>query len=88
MSRSTTALVVPELNGKFALREVRLADMQPDEVLVEIHASGLCHTDLSFATGLLPCEPNAVLGHEGSLTPSLSLSHPPTKTRTRPTDCT
>jgi Zn-dependent alcohol dehydrogenase len=68
MSRSTTALVVPELNGKFALREVRLAHMQPDEVLVEIHASGLCHTDLSFATGLLPCEPNAVLGHEGKIT--------------------
>ncbi|KAK4039000.1 chaperonin 10-like protein [Parachaetomium inaequale] len=66
MSRTTTALVVPELNGKFALREVRLADMQPDEVLVEIYASGLCHTDLSFATGLLPCEPNAVLGHEGA----------------------
>lgn len=66
MTRTTTALVVPELNGKFELREVQLDDMQPDEVLVEIHASGLCHTDLSFATGVLPCEPNAVLGHEGA----------------------
>ncbi|KAK4154680.1 aryl-alcohol dehydrogenase [Chaetomidium leptoderma] len=66
MSRRTTALVVPELNGKFELREVYLDDIQPDEVLVEIHASGLCHTDLSCATGLLPCEPNAVLGHEGA----------------------
>jgi hypothetical protein len=66
MSRTTTALVVPELNGKFELREVYLDEMQPDEVLVEIHASGVCHTDLSFAVGLLPCEPNAVLGHEGT----------------------
>ncbi|KAH6651346.1 chaperonin 10-like protein [Chaetomium tenue] len=66
MTRTTTALVVPELNGKFELREVQLNEMQPDEVLVEIHASGLCHTDLSFATGVLPCEPNAVLGHEGA----------------------
>jgi hypothetical protein len=64
-SRSTTALVVPELNGKFELREVYLSEIQPDEVLVEIHASGLCHTDLSFATGVLPCQPGAVLGHEG-----------------------
>lgn len=70
MSRSTTALVVPELNGKFELREVYLDAIQPDEVLVEIHASGLCHTDLSCATGVLPCEPGAVLGHEG-------MSHPP-----------
>ncbi|KAK3903559.1 aryl-alcohol dehydrogenase [Staphylotrichum tortipilum] len=66
MSRSTTALVVPELNGKFELREVYLNAIQSDEVLVEIHASGLCHTDLSCATGVLPCEPGAVLGHEGA----------------------
>ena len=67
MSRSTTALVVPELNGKFELREIYLDAIQPDEVLVEIHASGICHTDLSCATGTLPCEPNAVLGHEGTI---------------------
>ena len=73
MSRSTTALVVPELNGKFELREVYLDAIQPDEVLVEIHASGLCHTDLSCATGVLPCEPGAVLGHEGT---SLSVTYP------------
>ncbi|KAL2167286.1 hypothetical protein VTG60DRAFT_1445 [Thermothelomyces hinnuleus] len=66
MSRTTTALVAPELNGKFEIREVYLDDIRPDEVLVEIHASGLCHTDLSFATGVLPGEPNAVLGHEGA----------------------
>ncbi|KAK4446442.1 aryl-alcohol dehydrogenase [Podospora aff. communis PSN243] len=66
MSRSTTALVVPELNGKFQLQQIYLNDIQPDEVLVEIVASGFCHTDLSCALGLLPCAPNAVLGHEGA----------------------
>ncbi|KAK3329160.1 chaperonin 10-like protein, partial [Apodospora peruviana] len=66
MSRTTTALVVPELNGKFVLQQVYLDALQPDEVLVEIHASGICHTDLSCATGTLPCAPNAVLGHEGA----------------------
>ncbi|KAK3986039.1 putative alcohol dehydrogenase [Cladorrhinum sp. PSN332] len=65
MSRTTTALVAPELNGKFVLRDVYLSEIQPDEVLVEIQASGLCHTDLSCAVGILPCRPNAVLGHEG-----------------------
>ncbi|KAK3935640.1 aryl-alcohol dehydrogenase [Diplogelasinospora grovesii] len=66
MSRTTTALVAPELNGSFELREIYLDALQADEVLVEIHASGLCHTDLSCAEGLLPCQPNAVLGHEGA----------------------
>lgn len=65
MSRTTTALVVPRLDGTFEFRNVYLADMRPDEVLVEIHASGICHSDLSCAVGKLPCAPNAVLGHEG-----------------------
>ncbi|KIH93306.1 alcohol dehydrogenase [Sporothrix brasiliensis 5110] len=65
MSRTTTALLVPELNGKFVLQQVSLEPLQPDEALVEIHASGVCHTDLNCALGRLPCEPNAVLGHEG-----------------------
>lgn len=73
MARKTTALVVPELSGKFEMREVYLDDIRPDEVLVEIHASGLCHTDLSSASGVLPCEPNAVLGHEGTYCPPTSL---------------
>lgn len=64
--RATTALVVPELNGQFELQEVQLNDIQAEEVLVEIEASGICHTDLSCAIGLLPCRPGAVLGHEGA----------------------
>ncbi|KAK3356097.1 GroES-like protein [Neurospora tetraspora] len=64
--RTTTALVIPELNGQFELQEVQLNDIQPEEVLVEIEASGICHTDLSCAIGLLPCRPGAVLGHEGA----------------------
>ncbi|KAK3953238.1 chaperonin 10-like protein [Pseudoneurospora amorphoporcata] len=63
--RTTTALVVPELNGQFELQQVQLNEIQPEEVLVEIEATGICHTDLSCAIGLLPCRPGAVLGHEG-----------------------
>ncbi|KAG4281753.1 hypothetical protein FPRO06_10657 [Fusarium proliferatum] len=61
----TTALIAPALDGSFELKEVYLDSLQPDEALVEIHASGVCHTDLSCASGKLPCAPNAVLGHEG-----------------------
>ncbi|KAF5639477.1 C2H2 transcription factor [Fusarium tjaetaba] len=63
--RRTTALIAPALDGSFELREVHLDSLQPDEALIEIHASGVCHTDLSCASGKLPCAPNAVLGHEG-----------------------
>jgi Zn-dependent alcohol dehydrogenase len=62
----TTALIAPALDGSFELKEVHLDSLQPDEALIEIHASGICHTDLSCASGKLPCAPNAVLGHEGS----------------------
>jgi hypothetical protein len=65
MSRTTTALVAPNLDGHFKLQQVHLDSLQPDEALVEIHASGVCHTDLACASGKLWCDPNAVLGHEG-----------------------
>ncbi|KAL6364282.1 hypothetical protein LRP88_02201 [Fusarium phalaenopsidis] len=66
MSRTTTALVVPELNGQFELQEISLDALQSDEALVQVHAFGVCHTDISCAKGKLPCGPNAVLGHEGA----------------------
>lgn len=65
MSRTTTALVVSEIGGPFELRQVRLDSIRPDEALVEIHATGVCHTDISSAEGKLPGAPGAVLGHEG-----------------------
>ncbi|KAF4337984.1 C2H2 transcription factor [Fusarium beomiforme] len=64
IAATTTALVAPALDGRFELQEVHLNPIQPDEAVVEIHASGVCHTDLSCASGKLPCAPNAVLGHE------------------------
>ncbi|PGH10830.1 hypothetical protein AJ80_07381 [Polytolypa hystricis UAMH7299] len=66
MSRTTTAIVLNKLKGVWELREVSLAAIRPDEALVEIHASGICHTDLSCASGILPCTAPAVLGHEGA----------------------
>ena len=63
----TTGLsaVVREAGGPFLLEEVQLADPRPDEVLVEIVASGLCHTDLLVRDSRPESLP-AVLGHEGA----------------------
>jgi len=38
----------------------------PREVIVEIVAAGLCHSDLSFMSGLYPVPSPAVCGHEGA----------------------
>lgn len=40
----TKAYVVAELGGPFELRDVRLDDLQPDELLVEMKYTGVCHT--------------------------------------------
>ncbi|KAJ9313958.1 hypothetical protein DTO271D3_5846 [Paecilomyces variotii] len=66
MSRKTKALVLPRIGGSFELQEIYLDEVRPDEALVEIYATGLCHTDISSMKGILPCSPPAVLGHEGA----------------------
>lgn len=65
MATTTTALVIDEVKGPFSLQEVSVSAIQPDEALVEIHATGICHTDLSCAEGVLPAAFPAVFGHEG-----------------------
>ena len=61
-----TAAVVPAKNSPFELREVVLDDPRPDEVVVRVVASGICHTDLIVRDQWYPPELPAVLGHEGS----------------------
>src|SRR5499427_10411011 len=36
------------------------------DVVVEIKASGVCHSDLSIMRGYVPVPPGMVLGHEGA----------------------
>jgi S-(hydroxymethyl)glutathione dehydrogenase/alcohol dehydrogenase len=56
------ALVVNALGGRFDLEDVQVAAPIGREVLVDVQASGLCHTDLLFATHNIFPMP-AVLGH-------------------------
>lgn len=62
MEYTATAAVLHGAGSPFVLETVQLDALRPDEVLVRVAASGICHTDL-MARDLLPSP--AVLGHEG-----------------------
>jgi S-(hydroxymethyl)glutathione dehydrogenase/alcohol dehydrogenase len=57
------ALVLNALGRGFDLEDVEIASPVGREVLVDVQASGLCHTDLLFATHDIAPLPS-VLGHE------------------------
>jgi S-(hydroxymethyl)glutathione dehydrogenase / alcohol dehydrogenase len=59
------ALVVNALGHGFDLEDIDIAAPMGREVLIDVQASGLCHTDLLFATHDIVPTP-AVLGHEMS----------------------
>ncbi|MEV0692540.1 Zn-dependent alcohol dehydrogenase [Streptomyces sp. NPDC050388] len=58
------ALVVEAFGAPFTLADVDLADPIGREVLVEVKASGLCHSDLAAAQHDLGLPVPSVLGHE------------------------
>jgi S-(hydroxymethyl)glutathione dehydrogenase / alcohol dehydrogenase len=60
------AAVCREKNAPVRVEAVSLDPPGRGEVLVRMAASGVCHTDLSAITGLLPIKLPAVLGHEGA----------------------
>jgi aryl-alcohol dehydrogenase len=62
-----TGAVTETKGGPFVLSELELDDeLRDDEVLVDISASGICHTDLICRDQWLPVPLPAVLGHEGA----------------------
>jgi len=59
------AAVVKE-KGAFSVEVMDLSTPQPDEVLVKIVATGMCHTDLAVRDQHIPLPLPIVLGHEGA----------------------
>ena len=51
---------------QLAIENITPAEPGPQDVVVEIQASGVCHSDLSLARGYVPLPPGFVLGHEGT----------------------
>lgn len=60
------AAVVNELNGEYELEELQLGEIQPNEVLVRMVASGICQSDEAMRLGIGEMPMPVVLGHEGA----------------------
>lgn len=60
-----TAAIVREEFSPFVIDTLELTDPHPDEVLVRVVASGMCHTDLHGRDGYFQMPYPAVFGHEG-----------------------
>ncbi len=61
------AALLEEFGKPLEVREVELAEPRSGEVLVRLHACGVCHTDLYTASGADPSGyAPTVLGHEGA----------------------
>ncbi|OBT80706.1 hypothetical protein VF21_00339 [Pseudogymnoascus sp. 05NY08] len=63
---TATALVLEAANSNFQVERVELKRLQPEEVLVELRATGVCHTDISVQQGKIEAVFPVVLGHEGA----------------------
>jgi len=61
-----TAAVAREPAGALSIETLELDAPRPDEVLVRIVATGLCHTDIAVRDQHIPTPLPLVLGHEGA----------------------
>ena len=60
------AAVLDHEGDSLAVTQLELEPPRTGEVMVRIHASGICHSDLSTIDGIMPTRLPAVLGHEGA----------------------
>ena len=60
------AITFREFGGPEVLRptEVEMPQCAPGDVLVRIHAAGICYHDLLSRAGKIPGTPGRILGHE------------------------
>src|SRR5882672_2248323 len=60
------AAVLNKVNEPMTIDTLEMAALSPNDVLVKVKASGLCHTDLEVIQGSLAYPLPIVLGHEGA----------------------
>jgi hypothetical protein len=58
------AAVVPSVNGKWEVKEVPTPQAGTNQVLIKIHASGICYTDVHITKGGLGVKFPHTIGHE------------------------
>jgi aryl-alcohol dehydrogenase len=66
MTVSARAAICRGNSEPFAIHDVTLDELRPDELLVRIVACGICHTDMAVRDQQLPVPLPVVLGHEGA----------------------
>lgn len=66
MSSLIHAAVLREPGEPPRIEQIELADPGPEEIIVEIEAAGVCHSDLHYLRGELRCPLPVVPGHEGA----------------------
>ncbi len=62
--RTAPGIVLPELGQLPILTDVDVHDPGPDEVMIRMVASGICHTDIGYMRDARACP--VILGHEGA----------------------
>ncbi|MFG1462627.1 alcohol dehydrogenase AdhP [Xanthobacter sp. DSM 24535] len=67
MTNMMKAAVVHQLGQPLVIEQVPVPEPGPDQILVRIAATGVCHTDLHAVKGDWPVKPNPpfIPGHEG-----------------------
>jgi S-(hydroxymethyl)glutathione dehydrogenase/alcohol dehydrogenase len=60
------AAIFTETDGPLSVEDVTAIEPGPRDVVVQVSASGICHSDLSIINGTLPMPPPVILGHEGA----------------------
>ena len=67
MKKTMRAAVAHKLGDALQIEEMPIPEPGPDQVLIQVIASGVCHTDLHAVDGDWPVKPRLALvpGHEG-----------------------
>ena len=60
------AAVLTAYNEPLEIENLSAPNLGPHDVRVQVEASGVCHSDLTFQKGGVPFPPPVILGHEGS----------------------
>ncbi|MCP5267066.1 MAG: Zn-dependent alcohol dehydrogenase [Burkholderiaceae bacterium] len=66
MSIKSKAVVCRELNAPVVVEEITVEGPKAGEVLIQVKACGVCHSDLSATNGTIPFPLPLILGHEGA----------------------
>jgi len=60
------AAVLRDGSARVTIESVTLRELRPDEVLVRLAATGICHSDLAVRDAVFPVPRPIILGHEGA----------------------